>query len=80
MVTEVEVDMDSLNLVAAVQHGAYNRVAKLLESGQSAQDGELSQTNRIYSAFVNFYHLLSMLILTQGRSDTMCIILCFPNF
>ena len=46
VVTEKEVDMDSLDLVAAVQHGAYNRVAKLLESGQSAQDGELSQTNR----------------------------------
>ena len=46
VVTEVVVDMESLDLVAAVQHGAYNRVAKLLESGQSAQDGELSQTNR----------------------------------
>ena len=39
---EALVEVDSLDLVAAVQHGAYPRVAKLLESGQSPQDGELT--------------------------------------
>ena len=44
VVSEAVVEVDSLDLVAAVQHGAYPRVAKLLEieSGQSPQDGELT--------------------------------------
>ena len=42
VVSEAVVELDSLDLVAAVQHGAYPRVAELLESGQSPQDGELT--------------------------------------
>ena len=42
---EQEVEVDSLDLVAAVQHGAYNRVVTLLESGHSAQEGALMLEN-----------------------------------
>ena len=36
---EQELDVDSLDLLGAVQHGAYHRVVKLLESGHSHYHG-----------------------------------------
>lgn len=39
VVREAGVDVDSLDLVGAVQHGAYHRVVKLLESSQDPRQG-----------------------------------------
>ena len=81
VVREAELEVDSLDLVGAVQHGAYHRVVKLLESGHGHQ-GLKSHTRPVYNRYLRI--LLNgvpfMLILIQGRYDTNTMHPLFSNF
>ena len=76
VVREAELEVDSLDLVGAVQHGAYHRVVKLLESGHGHQ-GLKSHTRPVYNRYLRILlNGVPFMLIKVAMTQTQCI-LCF---
>ena len=68
VVREAELELDSLDLVGAVQHGAYHRVVKLLESGHGHSAHQGLYAPSLLSSFENSTQWFSLYVDPKSRS------------